>query len=336
MMRIHFWTADGSGSGLYRGVLPAMSLHWLGHETSAGVRLPDDWREQGLDVVVGCRVAKPGPSATWRELRDAGVRLVMDLDDDYFHLDATNVAARRTWDASMLRQLVANMALADVVTCCSEPLAVALREYHDDVRVVPNGLPAQHLGEPRDYSPETLSVGWAGTASTVHELPEVVRALNRIAGYRGRDVRVKLVGIDARAAVALGLKGARLGALGWVENFGRYLEAVSGFDVWVAPYRDTEFNRAKYPTKYLESSIFGIPLIASDIEPYRRVIRHGENGLLVRREHEWGRHLKALADDPELRQRLGMAARAEASGSILQATNRLWEVALTGSVGAVA
>jgi glycosyltransferase involved in cell wall biosynthesis len=330
-MRVHFWTADSSGSGLYRGVLPAMSLHWLGHETSAGPRLPDDWREQGLNVVVGCRVAKPGPSATWREMREAGIRLVMDLDDDYFHLDETNVAANRVWDAAMLRSLVTNMQLADTVTCCSEPLARILREHHDDVRVVPNGLPAQHLGEPRDYSSETLSVGWAGTASTVHELPEAVRALNRIAAYPGRQVEVKLVGIDARTAVALGLKGSRLGALGWVENFGQYLQAVSGFDVWVAPYRDTAFNRAKFPTKFLEASMLGIPLIASDIEPYRRVIRHGETGFLVRREHEWGRRLKQLADDPELRQRIGLAARAEASGSILQATNRQWEAALAPS-----
>jgi glycosyltransferase involved in cell wall biosynthesis len=305
--------------------MPAMSLHWLGHETSAGPRLPDDWREQGLDVVVGCRVAKPGPSATWR---------VMDLDDDYFHLDETNVAARATWTRAMLQSLVRNMQLADVVTCCSEPLAAVLREYHGNVRIVPNGLPAQHLGEPRDYCPETLSVGWAGTASTVHELPMAVRALNRISEYRQRDVQVRLVGIDAPIAIGLGLEGSRLGALGWVSNFGQYLQAVSGFDVWVAPYRDTAFNRAKFPTKFLEASILGIPLVASDIEPYRRVIRHGENGLLARHEHEWGRCLKQLADDPELRQRLGMAARAEASGSILQAINRQWEAVLTAPVGA--
>jgi hypothetical protein len=56
----------------------------------------------------------------------------------------------------------------------------------------------------------------------------------------------------------------------------------------------------------------------------------------VRREHEWSRYLKQLADDPELRQRIGMAARAEASGSILQAVNRQWEAALSAPVGVAA
>ncbi|ARX81512.1 hypothetical protein SMD44_00910 [Streptomyces alboflavus] len=315
---------------MYRGILPAISLDWLGHQVSAGMQLPENWREQGLDVVVGCRVAKPGPSTVWRQMRDVGVRLVLDLDDDYFHLDPANTMAYRLWSHPRMRQgLLDNIALAHTVTCCSEQLATVLREHHDDVRVIPNGLPAQHLGSPRDYDPELLSVGWAGTASTMHELPQAVRALNRIAEYRRPGgVVVRLVGIDQSTAVSLGLKGRRLGALGWVEDFGHYLTAVEEFDVWVAPYRDIDFNRAKFPTKYLEASMLGIPLIASDIEPYRQVIRHGENGFLVRHEHEWGRYLKRLVDDPGLRRRMGMAARAGASGSILQAINQQWEAAL--------
>jgi glycosyltransferase involved in cell wall biosynthesis len=136
--------------------------------------------------------------------------------------------------------------------------------------------------------------------------------------------------------MALGLRGRQIGALGWVERHEHYMQAVGEWDVWVAPYRDIPFNAAKYPTKFLESSILGIPLIASDIEPYRRVIRHGENGFLVKREHEWGRLLKQLADDPELRQRVGMTARGEASGSILQALNVQWQDALTAPAGVAA
>jgi glycosyltransferase involved in cell wall biosynthesis len=116
--------------------------------------------------------------------------------------------------------------------------------------------------------------------------------------------------------------------LGWVPSVEEYLKRVAEWDVWVAPYRDTAFNRAKFPTKWLESSVLGIPLIASDTEAYRAVIRHGENGFLVRYEHEWGRFLKQLVDDPELRQRVGMAARGEASGSIMQALHHQWEDAV--------
>lgn len=328
-MRVHFWSADTAGSAWYRALLPATSLTWLGHATSAGMRLPHDWPV--VDTVVGCRVAQREPSMMWARLKEAGKRLILDLDDDYFHLDPTNTEARRVWDVDMLGRLVHNMGIADLVTCCSEPLAAVLRDYAPDVRVIPNGLPAQYLGLPRDYQAEgrPLSVGWAGSASTVAELPEAVRALNRISRYGRPDgVQVRLVGIDADHAVRLGLRGRQIGALGWVPKVEHYLQAVGGWDVWCAPYRDTAFNRAKFPTKWLEASVLGIPLIASDTEAYRRVIRHGENGFLVRYEHEWGRYLKRLVDDPELRQRIGMTARGEASGSIMQAVNVHWQNAV--------
>jgi len=328
-VRVHIWTADTAGSGWYRGYMVATALAWLGHHASADTRLAEEWWPT-LDTVIGCRVALPGASRSWRGLKDHGVRLVLDLDDDYFHIDPTNTGALRVWTPEMQRSLAANLGVADVVTCCSEPLAAVLREYAADVRVVPNGLPAQFLSKPRDYQADRrpLYVGWAGSGSTVAELPIAARALNRIADYRrpGGDVMVRLVGITPEQAMARGMKGQRVGALGWVPHPELYLrDVVSEFDVWCAPYRDNPFNRAKFPTKWLESSTLGIPLIASDIEPYRRVIRHGENGFLVRHEHEWGRYLKQLADDPELRQRIGMAARAEASGSILQAVQFQWD-----------
>lgn len=334
MGRFHFWSADTAGSSYYRAQLPGISLQWLGHNVSGGMRLPHDWRE--LDALVGCRVAKPEPTQMWQYLKaETSTRLVLDLDDDYFHIDPSNQHAAATWDKAMLQRLADNMALADLVTCCSEPLARVLRDYAADVRVIPNGLPAQLLGKPRDYAAEgrPLSVGWAGTSSTVTELPEAVRALNRISRYpRPGGVQVRLVGIDARQAMGLGLKGRQIGALGWVERIEHYLHAVEEFDVWCAPYRDTAFNRAKFPTKWLESSVLGIPLIASDTPAYRAVIRHGENGFLVRYEHEWGRLLKRLCDDPELRQRIGMTARGEASGSIMQALHVQWQAALSAPV----
>lgn len=335
-MRFHFWAADSAGSSYYRAQLPGISLQWLGHNVTGGQRLPHDWPQ--LDTVVGCRIAQPDPTSMWQILKhETGIRLILDLDDDYFHIDPTNHAATKAWDRAMQQRLADNMALADLVTCCSEPLAAVLRNYAADVRVIPNGLPAQLLGKPRDYVAEgrPLSVGWAGSSSTVAELPEAVRALNRIATYSrpGGGVQVRLVGITAEHAMSLGLKGRGIGALGWVPNVDNYLQACSEWDVWVAPYRDTAFNRAKFATKWLESSVLGIPLIASDIEPYRRVIRHGENGFLVRYEHEWGRYLKQLADDPELRQRIGMAARGEASGSIMQALHVQWQDALAVPVG---
>lgn len=323
--------------GWYRGYLPGVALTWLGHQVSCHPRLPADWRD--LDAIVGCRVAKPEAAKVWRVLKERGVHLVYDLDDDYFHLDPTNRAAHALWTRPEMRQgLIDNIRAADVVTVVGEPLAAVLRDYHPDVRVVPNGLPAQHLGTPRDYQADgrPLNVGWAGTSSTIAELPLAARALNRIADYPRLNggVQVRLIGIAPKQAMAAGMRGGRVGALGWVPNQDHYLQAVGEFDVWVAPYRDIPFNQAKFPTKALEAGFLGIPLVASGIGPYRDAVEHGVTGFLVPpgQEHLFGRYLKQLADDPALRQSMGLAARAQASGSILQAVIQQWQDVLTPPV----
>jgi glycosyltransferase involved in cell wall biosynthesis len=275
MGRFHFWAADTAGSSYYRAQMPGMSLQWLGHQVTGGMRLPHDWRD--LDTLVGCRVAKPEPTQMWQHFRqETNTRLVLDLDDDYFHIDPTNQHAAQTWDKAMLQRLADNMALADLVTCCSEPLARVLRDYAADVRVIPNGLPAQLLGKPRDYKADgrPLSVGWAGTSSTVAELPDAVRALNRIAAYpRPGGVQVRIVGITAEHAMGLGLKGRGVGALGWVPSVDNYLQAVSEWDVWVAPYRDTAFNRCLDAATLITTDHGVIPI--GDIKTGMRVWRDG-------------------------------------------------------------
>lgn len=66
------------------------------------------------------------------------------------------------------------------------------------------------------------------------------------------------------------------------------------------------------PLKILESMQAGVPVVASDLPPVRELIRHGENGWLVRpdRPLELARAIRVLLEYPEKRQTLGAAARA--------------------------
>lgn len=330
-MRIHHWTADAMGSGWYRGYLPAVGLSWLGHQTSVGPKYPGD--DDTIETVIGCRVAKPGAVALWRKLKGQGKRLVLDLDDDYLGLDRANAQAYALWTHSKMRSgLLEAISVADTVTVCSERLVEIFGKLHPDVRLIPNGLPAQYLAIPRDYDPKTLTVGWAGTSSTVAELHLAARHLSRIADYKGGSAPVltRLIGADPETVHRAGMRGVRIGVMDFIPRPEQYLQAVQEFDIWVAPYRDIGFNRAKFATKALEAGFLGIPLIASAIEPYESAVEHGATGLLVPpgHEHLFGRYLKQLVDDPDLRQRMGLAARAKASSSILQSLNKTWEAVI--------
>jgi glycosyltransferase involved in cell wall biosynthesis len=60
----------------------------------------------------------------------------------------------------------------------------------------------------------------------------------------------------------------------------------------------------------LEAGALGVPAAAMDTGGTRDIIEHGVTGLLAATPEELGAHAARLASDPDLRQRLGAAARA--------------------------
>lgn len=334
-MDIAFWAAGDDGSSWYRVTNPASALTWRGHRVWASQVFPPS-RQHSAEVVVASRIAKPGASLLWRRLKEHGKRLIVDLDDNYFGIEPDNPAyAEWEPDGPLVRQLIENIGLADRVICASEHLARVVRQQtgHPDVRVIPNGLHAAILGWERNYEPERLTIGWAGTADTVRSLPQAARALNRILSYQGTGTRpvLQIVGATREKAAEAGLTHERINSVEWVDGNEHYLRWVNRFDIWCAPYNDTEYNRSKFPTKALEAAFLGIPLIASDTVPMREwVARHGDDcGIqLVSEPHEWGRALKALVDTPALRRHMGERAREVAAGYTLQGLGEVWEQAL--------
>lgn len=330
-MKVFFWQGGDDGTAFYRTVLPALSLNWLGHNAASATAMPLSWKVQA-EVIVGQRVAAEGATVTWQQMAAEGRKLVIDFDDDFFHINPDNKQAYEFWNQPHVRaRLVKNIEASTAVTVVSEALAEVMRDYHDNVIVIPNGLPAQYLGHPREYTDERpVVVGWAGTSSTVHELHLASRALNRAPSLKGPggSPEVRLVGIGApEANQRCGLTAQGISACGWIEDSKQYLAHCGNFDVWVAPYRDNAFNRAKFPTKALEAGMLGIPLIASDIRPYRDwVEEHGPDCgvILVKSEHEFGRHIKKLVEDTAYRQEMGLNASAAAATHTLQSLGNRW------------
>jgi len=352
--RIWFWTAAYDGASWYRADQPAMTLSWAGHEVWA-TEVPVASLAAKADVIVVSRPARPEALLKllgWRERY--GCRIVADLDDSYWDMEPGTLAYR-AWheedNGALIRGLGEGLELADLVTVASEGEAAACAAHGirpDKVRVVPNGLHASILGLPRDYEhgfsgDDVLTIGWAGTASSVAGLDLVTHALRRaVDSYPGK-LRVRLVGFQPDGAPPEFAKAlaawdkvppdvANIGYADWVPHGDRYLSVVGQFDIWLAPYHNTAFNLAKFPTKALEAGFWGTPLIASDIAPYREWIDHGQNGYLVSEytPHLWGKHLRELIDSAALRRRIGEASRSRAAAYSLQEVGKRWESVLLG------
>ena len=314
------------------------------HKVMVSARL--DNQLAANDVIVGARVAHHDAMPGWRALKGLGKTMVLDLDDDYFHIDPSNAVAYDYWvngkedgkvviEGGFLPNLRESIELSDVVTVCSEGLAESISKTtkHPNIRVVENALDAAVNGIPRDYDPELLTIGWTGTANTAAWLPMIKDVINKAAKDEyDRRVFVEFIGAPASYISACGFR-LRKGfgrAIEFIHEPDRYLSELRRIDILLAPYRSTAFTEAKFPTKALEAGMLGIPLIASAIRPYAEWIEHGVNGFLVpnNKQYEWGRYTSALIQDATLRRKMGLAARARASANTMQGyLGEAWETA---------
>ena len=91
---------------------------------------------------------------------------------------------------------------------------------------------------------------------------------------------------------------------GWVPH-DKALRAMARADIFV------HYSRWEgLPNTVLEAMACGLPVVASDVVGNRDLIRPGENGYLVSTEAELLERTLELADQPELRARLGASGRA--------------------------
>ncbi len=325
-MRVWGWTADSGGCAAYRIRWPFAALS--GHtdlEVQHGTRITPEWRESA-DVVVGQRVCTPGPSKMWQRWAVEGKRrLVYELDDDLWHVDRENERAYYVFRRPEVREnLVANIRVAHTVTVSTEPLAEVVREQtgHTDVRVVPNAVPAWLL----DHQAERNHLlGWGGSPTHHRDFAVVRRHLARFLEAHP-SASFHTIGMDY--ATWMGLPREQCHHTKWTKTPEDFFKAID-YEVGVIPLAPSRFASCKSDIKFVELAALGIPAIASATAPYKS-IQDRQTGVLVKYEHEWGRKLRALANDPAMRAELGAAAKEYARSRTTDSTWPEWEKAIRG------
>lgn len=311
---------DDSGCGDWRIKRPLREMAKHGHQVEFSLGGNGE-AAQGYQVVVGQRMDKHDALPVWRRLRTQS-RLVYEIDDDVFSTDPVNSMAHRVYSQPVPQDAVIHATqVADLVTVTTEVLADVMREHNPNVAVLPNCVPSEIFDIQRPHR-DKLVVGWTGGASHAADIHMIAAQLRRF--LQRHPSELHLIGTDYSPTVRHPARFTR-----WIKDPLDYYAAFD-FDIGLAPLTGTTFDASKSNCKALEYSALGIPVLASDVPPYRDFVIDGVTGFLIRHEHDWFKRLRELANDEAMRTEMGAKGKEHARGWDIARGWKLWEQAYEG------
>ena len=269
---------EADGSGYYRFYLPYKHLaRNVPHRIllpEAGTKFqPNEEQVAELDAIVGQRFMGAAGLSLWEKWAGK-VKLVYETDDDMLNPDPS-AGLPHLHDEMVRESYKRCIAMSDLVTVSTEPLAERVRQYNPNVRVLPNCIHGDMLYLDRPKA-DRVTIGWAGGMSHLKDWVEIANPLGEVLDYEP-DVDMHFVGIDYSPLLRL-KRECRYTP--WRPDVWEYLRGLD-FDIGLCPLADIPFNECKSHIKALEYMALGIPVIASDRTAYRDLVVDGVTGYLV-------------------------------------------------------
>lgn len=346
-MKVQVHPSDIGGCGHYRMIWPGHALADHGYEVEVihperpkpfnlemvDLLFPDGTLRPTIrrlvdkpdaDVIIIQRPLRRLMADVIPFLQEAGITVVVELDDDFSSLSQRNSAwemangkvdIERHW-----RHLVRACQLADRVTCTTPAIAERFAP-HGRVTVIPNYVPEEYLSIARTYEPrERPWLGWSGVLHThPHDLLEARPAINSLVRRGVADFAV--VGPGDGVPEQLGIPTVI--ASGW-QPLPEYPAQMQKVDVGVVPLELSRFNEAKSWLKGLEFAALGVPFLASPTGPYRQLAALGIGTLCDSPKH-WQAHAKRLLSSSSHRLTEGALHRSRVRSNGLTVEERAGE-----------
>jgi hypothetical protein len=329
-MKITVYPADVYGCGYFRLIWACQLLKGAGHEIN--LVAPHD-RQLELhvdretvrrvvtdsDVIVFQRVTHAYMAQAVPILREQGVTVIVDIDDDLTAIHPSNPAyaamhPRNEYRRAPGQREPGRHSWANLGAACREASLVTVstpglaERYgrHGRCRVLPNYLPDSYFDVAHT---DSGLLGWPAALQSHPDDPSAVGgALARLVQD---GAAFQVVGDPTGCGAAFGLSEDPSGLSG-VDIHG-WPAAVASIGVGIAPLADTRFNACKSWLKPLEMSALGVPWVASPRAEYARLHARGA-GVLAERGRVWYRELDRLRTSADYRAEVAGRGREVAEG----------------------
>jgi glycosyltransferase involved in cell wall biosynthesis len=291
--------------------VPALALKELGHEVYVEDEFSFEWINE-VDILV---VQKQWSARAFNFIDTAimsGVLTVNDVDENYWNLPEDHIEYNFWKEEEQVKFYNALLKRCWVITVPNEKLAEKVREFHQNVEVIPSSLPGKlwekAYRKRRDYlkkkKAKPIIIGWVGSPLSVKNLELIHEPIRKIL-KKYSDVEVHIV-------------GAPEGFVSWhprVKIFSEWVRLeeyptrLINFDIGLYPLLTDDYNRAKSDVKYLEYSYLAIPCVSSPFSGSDNFVKTEKNIFLAETWEQWEKALSLLIENKDLRERIGKSAR---------------------------
>jgi len=271
---------------------------YVDHDIKYTTSLTDDLLEW-CEVLMYNRISLISPDFLRRKAKELNFKIWVDNDDAIdLPKDHPNYSLFSKTKAGLT--IRAHLINADAVITTQDRLADRMRQFNDNVHVLPNTLPygeGQFVKRERIRS-DKIRLVYAATPMNYRNVDMMAGVMKRLEG-----IEVVIVGFTDdkfyKHIVKYLTDDGKIpySTFPWTQDINRYMDGYVG-DVMILPSRQTEFNSMKSNLKILESGAMGMPIIVSENDPYLGWDNSGVN--YVNTTKHWIDSIMKYVDSPEL------------------------------------
>lgn len=336
-----FFPFDLGGSTFYRLLQPAQKLnqHGLCH---VGIAQPSDSTEARYeaikvsDVLVFYSSASPQMADQFHHIKQAGKKIVMDMNDDIFNVSPYSIHYRtlgtkeaihcspegefiKMWEDGENIDIEQNkknleeqkevLRSVDLITVTTPYLANIYSEFNQTA-VLPDMVDLEVFKSLWVTYPENaFRLGWRGGESHYEDLMYAREPLERLFQAHA-NLKLIMSGFCPKS-LTKNMPQERIEVYPFFGHptFEWHLMAL-GCHMSFYPWADIAFNAGKNNLCWQQWSAIEVPGVYPAMEPYQNVI-HGETGLIAGSKEGWFECINKLTRDKPLRRRIARQARRE-------------------------
>jgi glycosyltransferase involved in cell wall biosynthesis len=235
-------------------------------------------------------------------LKDRGVRVLMESDDNYFtvapSMKNTGWVKEKRAGPFSLDGHATILKHVDGCIVTTEFLAKQYRKHNPNVYVAPNSIDPLDWPELVKKDDGVLRIGWFASRSHTEDAKLVYRALEWAS--RQPNVEVWTAGYDPKWRFPHG-------HFPWMD-LPKLRERLAYLDIGVAPVKSTPWALCRSDLKAIEKAFAGAALVLSDVAPYD-LFTDNENCLKAKDAREFYERIRHLVQNRDEVKQLAQAGR---------------------------